>query len=396
MPLTSTGFVMPTLEETKASLEAELLETVDPALDLSPDQPFGQIVGIFSSKVTEVYEIVQTLANSMNPGTAANFLLDNIAAITGTKREQPKKSTVKLNCVLGASFTAAAGAMTANVLGQPDVLWRNVGAVSQTLAGTYSIDFECIIYGPNPANAGTLTTITVPVAGWTSCTNPLDAVLGSFDEKDESLRKRREDELSAPGACTVDSIRADVLQVPGVQQCYVFENVTLATDANGLPGKSIEVVIYDGNTPAAVNADVAQTVWDGKPSGSETVGSTTVSVKDSQGNDRYAKFSRATVKNVWLEYDVVVDANFFPANGADLIKTAAALHGDTYQNLSVDVFAVRFKSQALTIPGVLDVPALRLGFTALPVGTANLTITGREIADIDTSRILVNVTTGSP
>lgn len=396
MPLTPTGFVMPTLEETKAELEAEILDTVDASLDLSPDQPFGQIVGIFASKLTEVYEIVQTLANAMNPKSAGNFLLDNISAITGTTREPTTKSRVTLSCVLGANFTATANAMTANVEGQASVLWRNVGPVSQTTAGTYNIDFTCVDYGPNTANATTLKVITTPVTGWTSCTNPLDAVLGTFDETDESLRQRREEELAAPGACTVDSIRADVLQVPGVQQCFVFENVTLTTDSNGLPGKSFEVVIYDGNTPAAEDAAVAQAVWDSKPSGAETFGTTTVTVKDSQGNNRTVKFSRAEVENVWLEYDVITDPDFFPSAGAQLIKSAAALHGDGYQNLGVDVFAVRFKAQALTVPGVLDVPALRLGFGSGPVGTSNLTITGRQIADIDTSRIIVNVTAGAP
>jgi hypothetical protein len=228
-------------------------------------------------------------------------------------------------------------------------------------------------------------------------TNPLDAIEGTQVEQDGDLRVRRQVELTAPGACTVDSIRSDILAVKGVKQCYVFENTGLTTDGNGLPGKSIEVVVYDGLVPAAADNDIAQVVWDSKPSGSETYGSTTVStIRDSTGVLRSVNFSRATVEDVWLEFDVEVDSNFFPSNGADLIKLAASNYGQQILNLGRDVFANAFKAQALSVAGVLDVTALRLGFAPSPVGTTNLTITGRQIADVDTSRMIVNVTPGTP
>jgi hypothetical protein len=398
MPLLPTGYELETLEESKGKTEQELLATIDPALDLSPDQPLGQVLGIFEKKLAELREMQQTFANAMNPAAAENFLLDNICALTGTSRRPKTRSRVTLSCDVGADFTAPAGSMMANVAGSPDKQFVNIDAVNLTgePAGVYPIVFECTVFGPVAANSGTLTVITNAVSGWNSCTNALDAVLGRHDETDAELRKRRFDELTAPGASTVDSIRADVLKVPGVLQCYVFENVTLETDANGLPPKSIEVVIYDGTSPAADDASIAQVVWDQKPSGCETFGTIEEIVRDSLNQMQSVKFSRATVEDVWLEYDVVVDPNWFPSSGANLIKAAAATYGAKYLNLGTDVFAVAFKAQAISVPGVLDVTELRLGFSSSPTGTANLTITGREIASIDTSRIVVNVTSGSP
>jgi uncharacterized phage protein gp47/JayE len=395
--LTATGFELKTLEEIKSEIESDQRAEIDPALDFSAEQPLTQINGIAAKKFAELWELMQTLANAMNPNGAENFLLDNISAITGSKRESAKKSTVTLNSNVNNNFSCAQGAIMVNVSGQPDVRFVNKSAVGPlTPAGVYPIEFECTEFGPVQAAATTLTVITAPVSGLNSVTNPSDAIAGTFVETDEDLRKRRDDEVTAAGASTVDAIRVDVLQVEGVKQCYVFENVTLTTDENGLPGKSIEVVVYDGNVPAASNAEIGQAIWDSKPAGVETVGSTSVTVQDSTGVNRTVKFSRATVKNVWLEYEVTIDSSFFPAAGADLIKTAAATYGDRALNLGLDVFAVAFKAQALTVPGVLDVPVLRLGFSAAPVGTSNLTITGREIADIDTGRISVTTTVGSP
>lgn len=392
----STGLTIKTIQEIVAEIGAELLATVDPALDLSPDQPLGQIVGIFAQREAKLWELLATVTDAINPDAAEDFLADSLCALTGTVREPAKKSTVSLNCVVGASFTASAGQMMANVSGQDTVRFVNVDAVGPLTAGTHAIDFQSVDYGAVSANAGTLTVITAPVSGWTSCTNPLDATLGSDIENDADLMVRREEELAASGACTVDSIRADVLQIEGVQQCFVFENTTLETDSDGLPGKAIEVVIFDGTSPAADDDEVAQKVWDSKPSGSQAYGSTSGTATDTQGVERTVAFSRATVKNVYLEFDVTIDVTEFPTDGADQIKDAVADYGDSKLNLGIDVVAVKMKAAALAVPGVLDITALRLGFSASPVGTSNLTITGREIASLDTSRITVATTPGTP
>ncbi len=394
--LTAEGFELKTLDEIKSEIEADELILIDTALDVSAEQPIGQLNGINASKLAELWELMQTFANAMNPNAAENFLLDNICAITGTTREPARKSSVSVNLVVGAAFVATAEQITLNVVNQPDVLFKNVDAIGPLAAGTHAVDFECTVTGPIYAPAGLLTVITTPVTGLTSATNPLDAVPGRQVEQDAALRVRRQAELTAPGASTVDSIRTDVLEVEGVQQCYVYENVSLETNDDGLPGKSIEVVVYDGTVPEAEDADIAQAVWDSKPAGVETYGDTTELVEDSTGVERAVKFSRADVREVWLEYDVTVYSNDFPETGEDLIKEAAAEYAANYINLGLDVVSVRFKAQALTIPGVLDVTELRLGFAASPVGVVNLPITGREIAAIDTSRIDVTITPGTP
>jgi uncharacterized phage protein gp47/JayE len=395
--LTSTGYVAPTIEELKADIEADQLSTINPALRLTPDQPLGQVNAIVAKKQAELAELLATIAGQFNPKNAEGYLLDNLCALTGTVRRPATKSTVILTCNVNNGFTADAGTMMANVDGFPDLKFVNKDDVGPfTPAGNYGITFESVEYGPIAANAGTLTETTAPVTGWNSCTNALDADQGTLRETDEDLRARREEELTAAGSCTVDAIRTDLLKVSGVKQAYVFENVTLVTDENGLPGKAIECVVFDGTDPEADDTEIAQAVWDSKPSGSETVGNTSAFATDSQGLPRLVYFSRATVKTLYLEYDLLVDPNFFPVNGADLVKDAAADYGDLALNLGVDVFANAFKAQAYKVPGVLDITELRLGFEALPSDTVNLTITNREIASADTSRVEVTTVDGAP
>lgn len=388
--VTAEGFVAKTVEELKAEIEAEQLETIDPSLVLAPDQPIGQINAIVSKKLAEVWELAAVAFNAFNREAAEDFLLDNVGSLTGTPREESKKSLVTCTLDLDAAFSAAAGTLMANVTDEETIQFVNRDEVTSTTAGEYDVVFESVEYGPVNANAGTLEQITNPVTGWNSITNDEDAVPGALVEEDSPYRQRQIDELTATGSSTVDAIRADVLKVPGVEQCYVFENVTLITDENGLPGKAIEVVIYDGSVPAADDTAIAQAIWDSKPSGSETYGTEQEDAVDPLGIDRPMKFSRATLKNVYLEFDLVVNPKLFPVNGATLVKEAAVARGNML-NLGDDVIDLVIAASALSVPGVIDVTELRLGFTASPVGTTNLTITGREIARFDTSRIVVSV-----
>jgi hypothetical protein len=175
-----------------------------------------------------------------------------------------------------------------------------------------------------------------------------------------------------------------------VQQAFVFENVTLATDSSGLPGKAIECVIYDGAVPAADNIAVAQAIWNAKPSGSEAYGTSIANAVDALGVSRPTKFSRAIIRAMYLEFDVAVNPKLFPVDGVSLIKDAAVARGNLL-NLGDDVIDLAIRAIALSVPGVVDVTELRFGMTVSPTNTDNLAIDGRSIARFDTSRVVVNV-----
>jgi hypothetical protein len=365
-----------------------MLTEIAADLDLSSTQPLGQVKSIVAKKLAEVWELAQAVYQVTNPAGAEGVQLDNVSAITGTTREPASKSTVTCTVDLDASTTLPAGSI-ANVTGQTSNRWVSVEDVTSTTAGTYSAEFESETTGAHVANAGTLTEITAPVAGWNSVTNALDAALGAPVETDAQLRIRREDELDAQGSGTVDTIRdALVRDVDDVISAFVFENTTNATDSEGLPPHSLKAVIYDGDTPTADDDEIAQLLWDKKPGGIEYVGDTSGTATDSEGNPRTVAFSRATVKNVWFDYVLTTDDDY-PSDGDDQVKAAAVALGAEVLTLGVDVIAARFKSAAFEVLGVVDVTTFELGFAITPSGTTNLAVGSGEIAALDTSRITV-------
>lgn len=393
--VTSTGFVAKTVEEVKADIEADLLENLSPALNLSATQPLTQINAAHARQLALLWELGSVAYNGFDRDAAEGRLLDNCGALTGTPRQPARKSTVTVTLNLNAGFSQAAGAMMANVTGQPTTRFVNKTAVATVGAdAAYSAVFEAVDYGPTVANAGTLTQITNPISGWNSITNAEDAEVGALEEEDADYRQRQDDDLTSAGSSTVDAIRSDVLEVDDVLQAYVFENVTLVTDENGLPGKAIEVVVYDGLTPTADDDEIAQAIWNSKPSGAETYGTTSGNAIDSLGITRVVNFSRASVVNVYLTYDIKVDASKFPVNGADLVKAAGVAEGNE-SNLGDDVIALLLRSCVLErnagVPGVVNVTSLKLGTAPAPSGTDDIAVSFRSIARFDTSHVVVNI-----
>lgn len=386
--VTATGFVPPTVEELLADIEADQRSLIAPDIDQSPDQPLGQLNGIQAKKLAEVGEGLATAYNGFNRGAAEGVLLDNIGSLTGTPRKDATKSKVSCTCNLDALAVLPAGSVI-NVYGQPSTRFASIAETTATGAGNYAVEFECEQTGPVVANSGTLTVIATPVAGWNSVTNALDASLGTNIETDAAYRLRQAQELEVPGSCTVDAIRADLLQLDGVIEAFVFENTSMATDGDGVPPKAFESVIWDGTGMDTLDSDIGDVIWQNKPSGIETYGSTTVTVQDSRGLDRDVKFSRATGVNVYLTYTLTVDATKYPVDGDDQVKAAAIAFGLSILSMGEDVVYSHFLGVPFAVEGVTDV-ALTLGTAPSPVGVSNIAISSRQIAVLDTSRIVVN------
>jgi hypothetical protein len=383
----ATGLQIKTIEEILDELSTQQKAEIDATLNTAPDEPLGQMNGIFAAQLREVWEVAQVAYNGFNPDAAEGFLLEKLSALTGTVREGATKSTVVLDVDVDAAVVLTAGTHFANVVGDPDNRWTPVVDFT-SIGGVQAVEFEAEFAGAVIANSGTITVISTPVVGWNSATNPLDAVVGNEIDTDTQLRTRREEQLRVTGSATLDAIRADVLIDPDVLQCTVFENTSNFPDASGLPGKAIEVVVFDGTPPALTDDAIAQLIFDTKPAGILAYGLESGTATDSNGTFHPVGFSRPTEIEIWIELFVSVDITTGYAGAAALEAALVALNNtDLFQGR--DVIANKLTEIAMSFDGIFDVTSTQLGFSAFPVGTVNLSIGQREIARLDTSRILI-------
>jgi uncharacterized phage protein gp47/JayE len=385
--VTSTGFVAKPLADIKTDLEARFRTTFGNGIDLSPNSVFAELIGIFADRLADAWQLGQALyANAYTDG-AQGAALDQLCALTGVARKPATSSRVSATLTgTPGTFIAAGKRISVTGIGSK---FSNVSSGTIGGGGTLVLEFTAVSTGPIVAPAGTLTTIETPVPGWASVTNPLDqSYLGTDLESDSALRLRRELSLRALGGAASAAIQAALFEVPNVTDALVFANETDATDANGLPPHSFECVVNGG-----LDADIAAKILATKPVGIATYGTTSISANDSGGQPHTIKFSRPTVLNIYVTIDVIARASVAPSNLAALISAAVAAFGDLNYNVGDPVIAAAMLPTVFNASaGVLDVPSVKIGTTASPTLSTTIRPTSRQIADLDTSRIVVNLT----
>lgn len=443
--VTIDGFVPKTLLDIKAEMEADWRAEFGENVDLDPNSPDGQIIGIVADQLAQLWEGEQAVYKAQDPDAAAGQAQDAVCALTGTVRDPASKSTVTLTLTgdegivldvgrevsvdgTGDRFvTLAEGELVALTAWAPATAYTagnrrtNAGnayvcITSGTSAGSGgptteddditdntahwrflgegdSVDdvaAEAAETGPVSAASGTLTVIETPVSGWLGAINLEDAAVGENEESDDHLRVKREDELAAPGAGTVDSIRATILRVDGVTSCTVYQNNTDSTDGEGRPPHSIAAVVEGG-----VDAEIAAAIFSRLSAGIQSYGDVDEDVIDSSGNVWTISFSRPNVEDIWVRLDVTVDAETFPVDGEDQL-IAAVVDDEANYPIGKDVVASRVSSRAFQVAGVLNVTIAYIGLSNPPVASTTLEMGPADKADFDTSRVTINITYGSP
>lgn len=385
--VTPEGFARKDLQTIKQEVEEQQRDELGQGINQRGDSVLGQLNGIVFNALAELWEVAEAIYASQYPDSATGQSLDGVAAITGTRRRGQTSSTVLVDVNLDGAFTLPAGSVVFDPARPDDTRFlvdadvTNPGGSPATIPG---VAFTAETPGPVVANAGTLTGGPELVTGWNSATNPEDAEVGMTVETDAELRLRRAQEVAGPGGASLDAIRADVLKVVGVISASVIENTTAVPDAFGVPPHAFEVIVLGGD-----DDEIAAAIFANKAAGILAFGSTVVLVQDSEGDDVSIGFTRPTERDVWLEYDLAVDGDY-PGGGDDAVKEAVVDFARSAFGQSQDVIESRLAAPAFDVLGVRDVIEIRLGFAPAPVGTANLPIGVREIADFDTSRVLVS------
>jgi uncharacterized phage protein gp47/JayE len=380
--LSSVGFEPKAQETIEADVAAALRTNVSPTLNLSATSSLGQYNGASSAQLAQLWEAIQAVYAARDPYQATGDALAQLTRLVGVERLAATKSTVLANVTLAAG-TYVAGALVVHVAGDATARFVNRSTVVAPGGVASGVVFDAETAGVVRANAGTLTVIANPVAGFTAITNPLDATLGTATESDAALRQRWSQQLARRGSATVDAIRADVLQVTGVTFVRVYENDTDAT-VESIPPHAFEALVLGGDDQA-----VADAIFATKPAGIQASGTTTATVTDSQGAGHTIKFSRPTDVNLYLSVTVSYLSGQFVGSAA--LKQTLADWGDDNLGPGNDAIHARLLGIIMSQPGVVDA-SLAIGNAPSPVTQANYAIGNRQIARLDTSRITVTAT----
>lgn len=381
----ATGISAPSYPDILASLQASFQAIYGSDAYLNPDSQDGQLVAVFARAIYECNQTAIAVYNSFSPSYAQGVGLSSVVKINGIKRLVPSNSQVNLTITGTIGTTILNGSAT----DAAKVKWNLPPSVTIPPAGFIVVTATCDQPGAIPAAPGTVTNINTPTLGWQSVTNATAASLGAPVESDAALRARQKQSVALPALTVLAALQGAVAAVTGVTAARVYENDTAATNADGVPAKSIAVVVQGG-----VALDVATAIMNKKTPGCATFGSTTVNVTDAVGQVQAIKFTVPAIIRIICSITIKGLSGYNSAIG-DLIKAAVAAQVSALA-IGEDVVFTRLYLAALLqgAPGSETFEIVNVLISAHPaaVAAANVVIAYNAIADLAVGDISLTVT----
>jgi uncharacterized phage protein gp47/JayE len=354
-------------------------------LNVSPESPDGQIIGLLSGSFSDLWEIAEGAYNAFNPSAATDTTLSNLVQINGITRNEASSSIAILTFAGTDGTLIPEGTLVSHVSSQEQF---STEADVTITGGIATVTAASINTGIIEASAGTLTEIETPITGLNSVTNNNDANVGSERETDAELRARRLRSLAISAQSTVDSLYAVVSNLDFVTQVTILENDTDLVDSNGLPPHSVQIIVVGG-----LDEDIGNAIWLNKPAGITSFGDESVVISDSQGLSHTINFSRPVTVDIYINIALTKFSNY-PANGDDLIKRAIVDYANGTLvdgrgfGLGDDVIFSELYTPINSIVGH-QIDELYIGITASPTGQINIPIGIGEISNFTIANIVI-------
>jgi len=360
------GFVAPDEADILVAVKAEINGAFDNELNMDDSTPQGQIAVSQTAAIGNANDSFVFLSQQFDPAYNSGRYQDAIARIYFLSRQGAEPTAVICTCVGLPGVLIPAGSFAVD---EANNLYQSTSDATIGAGGTISVTFQNTIPGPTPCPAGTLNTIYQSINGWDTIVNPGDGVLGNNTETRAEFEARRFASVAKNSIGQLSAIRANVLEIPGVLDCYVTENVNNTTTSVGgltLAPKSMLVVVVGGDDDL-----IAQTIWRKKSPGCGYNGNTSVVVLDD--NVGYqppfpayeVSFERPT--SLTILFKVNIQANpTIPANAVDLIQQAiisafAGEDGGTRAVVGAEIFAARYYGAVTSLGPWAQLQNIKIG-----------------------------------
>ncbi|MBN3822361.1 hypothetical protein G3O00_01855 [Burkholderia sp. Ac-20384] len=309
------GISAPTYADIFAWLQTQYRAIYGADVYLDPDSQDGQLLGVFARALNDVNSSAVAIYNSYSPSSAQGAALSSNVKINGIRRQVASFSTADLTLVGQAGTTITNGAAKdAN-----DVKWMLPVTVVIPPSGQITVTATCANIGAVTARSGAINQISTPTRGWQTVTNSSDAATGAPVEMDAALRQRQTVSTALPSLTVLDGIIGAVANTAGVTRYAMYENDKRVSDANGIPGNSISLVVEGGDAIAIAHAIATK-----KTPGADTYGTTSETILNRYGRPVTISFFRPTDAPISVAVSIKPLSGYTEAIGASVQSAIAA------------------------------------------------------------------------
>lgn len=314
--LDENGLQIKSFNEIKEDLTTGFRNIYGNDINVDSNSPDGQLINILAQTVIDLLELIQQTYNSFDPDLAIGTTLDERVALNNIKRKGGTYSytniavTTTAACTLNGLNTVDAENAFA-VSDNQGNQWVLAATQTPAAAGSYTYSFRAKEIGAVESLPNTITTIVTSVVGVSGVNNPSGLTRkGEDTETDSELKARRKESMGISTQGYREALKAALLNTADVTYAQVYENESNSTDADGIPGHSIWVIVQGGT-----DANVAQAIYTKRNGGCGMKGSTTYNIPQEEGTVFQVAWDRPSTTDAYIEFDItpivdhIVDTN---------------------------------------------------------------------------------------
>ncbi len=288
--LTETGIQIERLNDIVKRFEDGFKQIYGQNIDLSPNTPDGQMVGILAQVKMDIEELAENVYRQLDPDVATGAWLEQRVAYAGLMRRGASYSYLRSVILTGEPNTQLYAGIV--VSDQNKVRWVLTSDIQLDSNGSGRADFRSEQLGSFNLAKNTTLTIETVTLGLTNAVTFENAEVGVEEETDTQLRERFLFSRTKNAQNSAEAITAKIAALPDVKQVRVLENNTAQRDAFGVEPHSIDVIVYGGN-----DEEIANVIYQNKGAGVGLQGNTLTSLKK-DGETRPIRFDKASLVDI--------------------------------------------------------------------------------------------------
>lgn len=376
--LTEEGIKIERLDSIVSTLENGLRQIYGQNIDLSPNTPDGQVVGLLAQIRMDFEELAENVYRQLDPDVATGAWLEQRVAYAGLMRRGANYSYLRSVALTGEPNTRLYSGIV--VSDTHKVRWVLASDVTLDSNGSARADFRSEQLGAFNLAKNTNLTIETITLGLISATTQEDAEVGIEEETDIQLRERFLFSRTKNAQNSAEAINAKIAALPDVKHVRVLENNTGQRDSFGVEPHSINVIVNGGDS-----ADIADVIYQNKGAGVGLQGDTQVTLQR-DNEQRVIKFDRATMVDIQISMRCVRYEDFTQINKSEITEQLAKQVFNIGQTVSLS----RLYSPINQVGGFW-VKELKIARKGQQLKAENVVLQPREIARILPNDVTIEV-----
>lgn len=385
MNIDSQGYTLDTLDDILSAFETFLRDKYGDDFYIQAKSVISNIFTTVAFQEMSLQEQIAFLIKQFDPEQAEDEFQDALYERLLVYRIKAEKTVVERTIIGAAGLSVAAGQVSfRNKATLDEFVNKDTVIISEN--GSIVADFECVLFGAIdlPENAEIeILSMPIGVTGIETGEEPkID--MGRARETNEEYRARFRKEKSRNAKATRNANYTNLGQY--VDDMSYLNIVDKKTD-NTMNAGEIKIIVNHNTTDTTFANAIFNTVADGI----DTIGTTSVTVKDDANEDVTINWINASFTQIAIEGDLKVKSGFFYQTVANAVKNSILEYVQKrIYGLGQTVYANEFIIPAYEVEGVENLTNLQVGIYGSGSMSDSQTVIDTSLAMFNTDWITLN------